>query len=84
MLKQLEYHYKFGENKLINIMDTDRYIKIREELEELKGMIRDVNYQMQELRDSIRGAPNENKVLQMREFYEHPWWKYHGKRSNVS
>ena len=65
-------------------MDTDRYIKIREELEELKGMIRDVSYQMQELRNTVRGAPIENKVLQMRESYQHPWWKYHGERSNVS
>jgi len=65
-------------------MDTERYIKIRKEFEELKGMIRDVSYQMQELRDAIRGAPNENKVLQMRESYQHPWWQYHGERSDVS
>jgi len=65
-------------------MDTDRYIKIRKELDELKGMVKNVSYQMQELRDAIRGAPNEDKVLQMRESYQHPWWKHHGERSNVS
>jgi len=65
-------------------MDTERYLKIRSELEEIKRMIRDVNNQMQELRDTVRGAPNENKVLPMRESYNHPWWKYHGKRSDVS
>jgi archaellum component FlaC len=65
-------------------MDTDRYIKIRKELDDIKGMIENVNNQMQELRSAIRGAPNENKVLQMRESYQHPWWKYHSERSNVS
>jgi hypothetical protein len=65
-------------------MDTDRYIKIRKELDDIKGMIENVNNQMQELRSAIRGAPNENKVLQMRESYQHPWWKHHGERSNVS
>jgi archaellum component FlaC len=59
-------------------MDTDRYIKIRKELDDIKGMIENVNNQMQELRSAIRGAPNENKVLQMRESYQHPWWKHHG------
>jgi archaellum component FlaC len=65
-------------------MDTDRYIKIRKELDDIKGMIENVNNQMQELRSAIRGAPNENKVLQMRESYQHPWWKHHGERSDVS
>ena len=57
-------------------MDTDRYIKIREELEDIKGMIRDVSYQMQELRDAIRGAPITTQVLPMSEPYVHPWWQY--------
>ena len=57
-------------------MDTDRYLKIRRELDEIKRMIGDVNNQMQELREATRGAPNENKELPVREFYEHPWYKY--------
>ena len=57
-------------------MDTDRYIKIREELEEIKGMIKNVSDQMQELREAIRGTPNQDKKLPVREFYEHPWYKY--------
>ena len=57
-------------------MDTDWYLKIRRELDEIKRMIGDVNNQMQELREAIRGTPNENKELSVREFYEHPWYKY--------
>ena len=57
-------------------MDTDRYIKIRNELEEIKGMIEDVKNQVQELREGIRGAPNSTEELSVREFYEHPWYKY--------
>jgi archaellum component FlaC len=57
-------------------MDTDRYIKIREELEELKRMIGNVNYQMQELRESIRGAPITTEKLPVPEPYVHPWWKH--------
>jgi hypothetical protein len=65
-------------------MDTERYLKIRSELEEIKRMIGDVSNQMQELWDTVRGAPNENKVLPMRESYQHPWWQHHGKRPNAS
>ncbi len=57
-------------------MDTDRYLKIRSELDEIKRMIGDVSNQMQELREATRGAPDENKELPMPEFYEHPWYKY--------
>jgi len=57
-------------------MDTDRYIKIRQELEELKGMIQNVSNQMQELRESIRGAPIPTTMLPMPEPYQHPWWEY--------
>jgi uncharacterized coiled-coil DUF342 family protein len=57
-------------------MDTDRYLKIRKELDEIKRMIGDVNNQMQELREAIRGAPDATKELPVREFYEHPWYKY--------
>ena len=33
---------------------------IHEELEEIKGMLKDVINQMQELREGVRGSPNEN------------------------
>jgi len=57
-------------------MNTDRYIKIREELDELKRMIRDVSYQMQELQQSIRGAPITTQVLPVSQPYVHPWWQH--------
>ena len=71
-------------NELIQKPLRFHHQDIHEELEEIKGMIRDVSYQMQELRDAIGGAPDENKVLQMRESYQHPWWQHHGERSDVS
>ena len=49
---------------------------IHEELEEIKGMIKDVNNQMQELREAIRRTSHQTEELPMREFYEHPWYKY--------
>jgi len=51
----------------------DEYIK---RLDKIEGMLKNVSHQMQELREAIRGAPNENKELPVREFYEHPWYKY--------
>lgn len=45
-------------------------------LDKIEGMLENVSHQMQELREAIRGAPNENKELPVREFYEHPWYKY--------
>jgi regulator of replication initiation timing len=58
--------------------------EIHTELNKIERMLEDVSNTLQELRDTIRGAPNENKVLQMRESYQHPWWQHHGKRSDVS
>ena len=58
------------------MMDTERYLKIRSELDEIKRMIGDVNNQMQELREAVRGTPNTTEELSVREFYEHPWYKY--------
>jgi hypothetical protein len=46
------------------------------QLDKIEGMLENVSHQMQELREAIRGAPNENKELPVREFYEHPWYKY--------
>ena len=57
--------------------------EIHTELNKIERILEDVSNTLQELRDTIRGAPNENKVLQMRESYQHPWWEYHGERSNV-
>jgi len=57
--------------------------KIREEFNEIKlelayirGMMTNVNYQMQELREAIRKSSNKDEELRVRELYEHPWYKY--------
>ena len=57
--------------------------KIREEFNEIKlelafirGMMTNVNYQMQELRQAIRESSNKDEELRVRELYEHPWYKY--------
>jgi len=57
--------------------------KIKEELKEIKmqlayirGMLENVNYQMQELRDDIGKSSYQDKKLPVRELYEHPWYKY--------
>ena len=49
---------------------------IHEELQEIKCMLKDVSNQMQELQQAVRGSPNKDEELSMREFYEHPWYKY--------
>lgn len=57
--------------------------KVKEELNEIKlelayirGMMTNVNYQMQELREAIRESSNKDEELRVRELYEHPWYKY--------
>ena len=57
-------------------MDTDRYLKICKELDDIKGMLKNVNDQMQELRQNIRGAPISTTQLPMSKPYIHPWWQY--------
>ena len=57
-------------------MDKERYIKIRKELDDIKGMIENVSDQMQELREAIRGAPLSTQVLSMSQPYVHPWWQH--------
>jgi hypothetical protein len=57
-------------------MDTERYLKIRKELDDIKGMIENVSDQMQELREAIRGAPFSTTMLPMSQPYQHPWWEY--------
>ena len=57
--------------------------KIKEELNDIRveltyiiGMINDVSNQMQELQQTIRKSSNKDEELPVREFYEHPWYKY--------
>jgi hypothetical protein len=57
-------------------MDTDRYLKIRKELDEIKGILKNVSNQMQELREAIRGAPIPTQMLSVPQPYVHPRWKY--------
>ena len=59
-------------------MDTK---DLREELNEVKGMIKDVNYQMQELREIIGRAFDSDEKLPVSQHYEHPWDKYLRERS---
>jgi hypothetical protein len=57
-------------------MDTDRYLKIRKKLDDIEGMIKDVNYQMQELREAIRGAPLSTPELPVSEPNQYSWWPH--------
>jgi len=63
-------------NELIQKPLRFHHQDIHEELEELKRMIRDVSNQMQELRESIRGAPITTQVLSMPQPYVHPWGQH--------
>ena len=63
-------------NELIQKPLRFHHQDIHEELEELKGMIKHVSHQMQELREAIRGAPLTTPVLPMQQPYIHPWWEY--------
>lgn len=51
-------------------------MNIETELLEIKRMIQDVNNQMQELREAIRGAPIPTQVLPVSQPYVHPWWQH--------
>lgn len=48
---------------------------IFKEIEEIKGMIRDVSNQMQDLRQTIGKSEEQNGKLPMPEPYVHPWYK---------
>jgi hypothetical protein len=50
--------------------------EIQNELKDIKRMLNDVNSQMQELREAIRGAPFPTQMLSVPKPYEHPWWQY--------
>ena len=45
-------------------------------LKDIENKLNNVSYQMQELREAIRGAPSKDEKLSVREHYEHPWYKY--------
>jgi hypothetical protein len=47
-------------NKLIQGPLRFHHQDIHEELEDIKGMLKNVISQMQELREGVRGSPNEN------------------------
>jgi hypothetical protein len=63
-------------NELIQKPLRFHHQDIHEELEAIKGMLRDVNNQMQKLRESIRGAPVTTQMLSVSQPYQHPWWEY--------
>jgi hypothetical protein len=50
--------------------------EIQNELKDIKRMLNDVNSQMQELWEAIRGAPITTKMLPVPQPYQHPWWQY--------
>lgn len=60
-------------NELIQKPLRFHHQDIHEELEAIKGMIRDVSYQMQELRESIRGAPFAAPMLPVSQPYQYSW-----------
>lgn len=49
---------------------------LKTEIDELKGMINYVSYQMQELREAIRGTPSTTPMLPVPQPYVHPWWQH--------
>ena len=63
-------------NELIQKPLRFHHQDIHQELEEIKGMLKNVSDQMQELRETIRGAPDSVEELSVPELYEHPWYKY--------
>ena len=54
----------------------DELNDIHTELAYIRGMLENVNHQMQELREAIRESSNKDEELRVRELYEHPWYKY--------
>lgn len=58
--------------------------ELHKELESIKGMIRDVSNQVQELREAVRESSYEDEKLRVRELYEHPWDQHIRKGSFVN
>jgi hypothetical protein len=63
-------------NELIQKPLRFHHQDIHEELEEIKRILKDVSYQMQELRETIRRTSIPATKLPMPQPYEHPWWQY--------
>jgi len=43
---------------------------------QIEEKLNHVSNQMQELREAVRESSFQDEELPMREFYEHPWYKY--------
>jgi len=52
---------------------TNEFIQ---KLQEIEEKLNHVSNQMQELREAVRESSNQVEELSVREFYEHPWYKY--------
>jgi len=63
-------------NELIQKPLRFHHQDIHEELEEIKRILNNVSYQMQELQETIRRAPVPTPQLPMPQPYVHPWWQY--------
>jgi hypothetical protein len=50
--------------------------EIQSELKEIRRILKDVNNQMQELREGLRRTSFPAPMLPMPQPYEHPWWKH--------
>ena len=59
----------------------DQLHEIQTELAYVRGMLRNVSNQMQELRESVGVTSNEDQVLRVSEPYEHPWNQHIRERS---
>jgi hypothetical protein len=52
---------------------TNEFIK---KLQDIEEKLNHVSNQMQELRETVRKSSQQDEELPVREFYEHPWYKY--------
>ena len=52
---------------------TNEFIQ---KLKEIEEKLNHVSNQMQELREAVRESSQQDEELPVREFYEHPWYKY--------
>lgn len=59
----------------------DQLYEIQRELAYVRGMLKNVSNQMQELRETTGVASNENEMLRVSEPYEHPWNQHIRERS---
>lgn len=52
---------------------TNEFIQ---KLQDIEEKLNHVSNQMQELRETVRKSSQQDEELPVREFYEHPWYKY--------